>query len=92
MQIYHENVPKDQGINSVVMRISATDIDDGLNRKVKYALNKNGTDYNFFEIDSETGVVRLANEIMVIILSNFSNGLQTCQTYNSPKNYVLYLF
>lgn len=60
----------DEKVNSVVLSISATDIDDGLNKEVEYALSGSGEDYDFFAIDRTFGIVKLVKEITVIFFSS----------------------
>jgi len=47
---------------SDVMRISATDIDDGDNRLIEYALSENAT-AQFFKVDPNTGILKLDRAI-----------------------------
>ncbi|KAK7571160.1 hypothetical protein V9T40_014764 [Parthenolecanium corni] len=60
---YKESIPKDKKVGSEVMRISATDIDDGLNKEIVYSLSGTGDDYSYFDIDPNTGAVKLKKEI-----------------------------
>lgn len=50
-----------------VMRISATDIDDGRNSIVQYALRANSgrDDLKYFRIDPNTGIIYLMQDIDV---------------------------
>jgi len=62
VQDYRESVPRDIPLHQVVMRISATDLDDGNNGIVSYSLARHPhspNDIDFFEIVSETGEVKL---------------------------------
>lgn len=43
------------GIGAELFRLQCTDQDDGLNAKISYSINS-----SYFEIDRETGIVRLA--------------------------------
>lgn len=61
-QEYRESIPQDMKPGSEVMRISATDIDDGENRLIEYDLHENFT-YQYFKVDRETGIVRLNQPI-----------------------------
>ncbi|XP_014282551.1 DE-cadherin isoform X2 [Halyomorpha halys] len=59
---YQESVPQDLPPKREVMRISATDVDDGNNSIVMYSLEPRSADiYNktYFQIDSKTGVITL---------------------------------
>lgn len=63
--IYEELVPKDLPQGREVMRISATDIDDGRNSIVQYALRANSgrDDLKYFRIDPNTGIIYLMQDI-----------------------------
>lgn len=59
---YVESVPQDLVSGSEVMRISATDIDDGVNSAIVYDLSPRvPQDSNYFSIDQNTGVIYLSN-------------------------------
>ncbi|KAF6207435.1 hypothetical protein GE061_018678 [Apolygus lucorum] len=61
---YQESVPQDLQQDREVMRISATDIDDGNNSIVTYDLEPlNPEDKGFFRIDPSTGVIYLNRTI-----------------------------
>ncbi|CAG2057162.1 unnamed protein product, partial [Timema podura] len=57
---YLESVPQDLAVGREVMRISATDIDDGNNSRVAYSLERNP---GYFRIDSNNGVIFLDKPI-----------------------------
>lgn len=66
---YVESVPQDLLSKSEVMRISATDIDDGINSAIQYDLSpRMPQDSNYFRIDQNTGVIYLDRAIDVRIL------------------------
>lgn len=66
LQNYVESVPKDLVPGHVVMKISATDIDDGNNSKVFYDLQaKKPEEANYFHIENNTGVIILNRDIDV---------------------------
>lgn len=53
-------MPQDLPVGREVMRVSATDIDDGNNSVVRYSLSpKRLDDGVYFRIDRETGVIFL---------------------------------
>ncbi|XP_029165136.1 DE-cadherin isoform X1 [Nylanderia fulva] len=57
---YTESVPQDLPVGREVMRVSATDIDDGNNSVVRYSLSsKRQDDAVYFRIDRESGVIFL---------------------------------
>ncbi|XP_012146913.1 DE-cadherin isoform X2 [Megachile rotundata] len=61
---YTESVPQDLPLNKEVMRVSATDIDDGNNSVVHYSLSpKRAEDGVYFRIDYKTGVIFLNKTI-----------------------------
>lgn len=60
---YYESVPQDMPVNREVMRISATDIDDGTNSVVTYSFDYGSTE-KYFRIDEETGVIYLNNSLI----------------------------
>lgn len=66
VQNYQESVPQDLSPGREVMRISATDIDDGNNSIVLYDLTSKGSqDSQYFHIDRNTGVIFLDKPIDV---------------------------
>ena len=67
MQAYTESVPQDLPLGSEVMRVSATDIDDGNNSVVRYSLmsKKSDDSAQYFRIDINTGVIFLNKTIDV---------------------------
>ncbi|KAJ8681926.1 hypothetical protein QAD02_017718 [Eretmocerus hayati] len=61
---YTESVPQDLQIGKEVMRVSATDIDDGKNSVVRYSIaSKRNDDNYYFRIDTSTGVIFLNHTI-----------------------------
>ncbi|XP_026497557.1 DE-cadherin isoform X4 [Vanessa tameamea] len=60
---YSESVPQDLPNGREVMRISATDIDDGNNSIVHYSLDSNSPDQPYFYIDPDNGVIFLNKTI-----------------------------
>lgn len=65
-QNYLESVPQDLIVGHEVMRISATDIDDGNNSLVYYELEaKSQEDEGFFRIDNTSGIIFLSKNINV---------------------------
>jgi len=69
-QAYKESVPQDLPVGREVMRVSATDIDDGNNSVVRYSLTTGPEDAVYFRIDCESGVIFLNQTIDV---SNANN-------------------
>lgn len=60
---YSESVPADLVSGREVMRISATDVDDGDNSIVHYSLDHTSPDQQYFHIDPDTGVIFLNKTI-----------------------------
>ncbi|XP_049885544.1 DE-cadherin [Pectinophora gossypiella] len=60
---YSESVPADLPVGREVMRISATDIDDGDNSIVSYSLDPHSQDVPYFYIDRDNGVIFLNRTI-----------------------------
>lgn len=61
-------MPRDLRVGQVVMRISATDIDDGDNGTVVYNIEKHDlypSDVEYFGISSQTGEITLKKPIGV---------------------------
>ncbi|XP_055381774.1 DE-cadherin [Condylostylus longicornis] len=59
---YEELMSEDTLVNRVVMRISATDLDDGNNSVVEYEILP-GRDYQYFRIDKAHGIIYLNRPI-----------------------------
>lgn len=60
---YEEVISKDTKVNSTVMRISASDFDDGDNSVVHFDILEE-RDYKFFSIDQENGLIYLRKSII----------------------------
>ncbi|XP_044577360.1 protocadherin-like wing polarity protein stan isoform X2 [Cotesia glomerata] len=58
---YTGTVPEDVLVGTSVVRVSATDADQGLNGRVRYTLDDDGD--GAFAIDSTTGIVRTAKQL-----------------------------
>lgn len=59
---YDESMSEDTQVNSTVMRISATDLDDGDNSIVRYRIVPD-RDYEYFRIDEQHGLIYLNRTI-----------------------------
>jgi len=73
---YDVKVPQDTKIGSPIMRVSATDVDEGINQQITYQLirdSRNPEDIEYFNWNEKTGWVSLA------------------KTLDKPKNYVFLL-
>ncbi|XP_064092540.1 cadherin-related tumor suppressor-like [Macrobrachium nipponense] len=62
-QQYFVLVPEDLPLSSSVIRVSATDRDAGENAVVSYELNVGEENENTFEIDQDTGIIRLSGRL-----------------------------
>uniref|UniRef100_A0A1B6C6Z7 Cadherin domain-containing protein n=1 Tax=Clastoptera arizonana TaxID=38151 RepID=A0A1B6C6Z7_9HEMI len=61
---YEESVSQDLAVNREVIRVSATDIDDGNNSKILYEINATKPqDNGYFHIDKDTGIIYLDKKI-----------------------------
>lgn len=60
---YSEPLPEDKQVKDQVMRISATDLDDGDFSVVRYELMENKPHHKYFTLDATTGVLSLARPI-----------------------------
>lgn len=63
-QTYVNSVPQDSSVGRV-MRISANDIDEGENSIVRYQLEINSLDQQYFSIDKDNGFIFLNKTIDV---------------------------
>ncbi|XP_063269936.1 protocadherin gamma-A10-like [Prinia subflava] len=59
---YTVRVPEDVPVGSVLVTVTATDADEGLNGHVKYSL-KNEADTALFHLDSESGAITLLQSL-----------------------------
>ncbi|KAM6055565.1 uncharacterized protein LJ206_015802 [Theristicus caerulescens] len=61
---YAVRVPEDVPVGSVLVTLTATDADEGVNGHVKYSLKKiTGKASQIFELDSETGAITLVRSL-----------------------------
>lgn len=60
---YIETLPEDRQVKDQVMRISATDLDDGDFSIVKYKLLENKPHHKYFNLDPTSGILTLARQI-----------------------------
>ncbi|XP_058671537.1 protocadherin gamma-A10-like [Ammospiza caudacuta] len=60
---YTVRVPEDVPVGSVLLTVTATDGDEGLNGKVKYSFKKKKTSSQIFHLDSETGAITLGRSL-----------------------------
>ncbi|KAL1509863.1 hypothetical protein ABEB36_004537 [Hypothenemus hampei] len=59
---YSATVAENASIGAMVLQVSATDIDDGLNGRVRYSISR-GDENRDFSITEDTGVVRVAKNL-----------------------------
>ncbi|XP_076295603.1 DE-cadherin isoform X2 [Lasioglossum baleicum] len=87
---YTESVPQDLQLGREVMRVSATDIDDGNNSVVHYSLSpKKKEDGVYFRIDSKTGVIFLNKTIDRNPDYKFSMTATAMDQGESPRSNVI---
>ncbi|XP_068885418.1 protocadherin gamma-A10-like [Aphelocoma coerulescens] len=65
---YTVRVPEDVPVGSVLVTVTATDADEGLNGQVKYSFKKKKISSQIFHLNSETGAITLARNL------NFEEG------------------
>uniref|UniRef100_A0A8V0YI29 Cadherin domain-containing protein n=1 Tax=Gallus gallus TaxID=9031 RepID=A0A8V0YI29_CHICK len=59
--VYTVRVPEDVPVGSTLLRVTATDLDDGTNGDVKYTVNKiTDKALKLFHLDAKTGAIKLA--------------------------------
>ncbi|XP_061044251.1 protocadherin beta-1 [Eubalaena glacialis] len=62
--VYHAQVPENSANGSLVATVTATDLDEGSNKEITYSLAQNPeVILQTFQIDSETGEVRLRGSL-----------------------------
>ncbi|KAJ8730776.1 hypothetical protein PYW08_002189 [Mythimna loreyi] len=59
---YSASVPENASIGASVLQVSATDIDEGVNGRVRYAI-ASGDENRDFSISEDTGIVRVAKNL-----------------------------
>uniref|UniRef100_A0A8C9N0M9 Cadherin domain-containing protein n=1 Tax=Serinus canaria TaxID=9135 RepID=A0A8C9N0M9_SERCA len=60
---YTVRVPEDVPVGSVLVTVTATDSDEGLNGLVKYSFKKKKTSSQIFHLESETGTITLGRSL-----------------------------
>ncbi|KAM7042520.1 uncharacterized protein M8220_007689 [Acridotheres tristis] len=60
---YTVRVPEDVPVGSVLVTVTATDADEGLNGQVKYSFKKKKISSQIFHLDSETGAITLLRSL-----------------------------
>lgn len=90
MQSYSESVPQDLPSGREVMRISATDIDDGNNSIVHYELDPNSPDQAYFYIDPDNGVIFL-NKTIDVSMREIYFYLNNFKLENFTHMYILFI-
>uniref|UniRef100_A0A8C5DVG3 Cadherin domain-containing protein n=1 Tax=Gouania willdenowi TaxID=441366 RepID=A0A8C5DVG3_GOUWI len=61
--VYKASLPENSPLDTLVITVSATDADDGINGDVKYKFNHDADENQIFTINSKTGEVRVAAAI-----------------------------
>lgn len=55
---YSQSIPEDMSVGTSILKVEATDVDEGVNAKVSYAMSNDANGQ--FKIDNITGVIRTA--------------------------------
>ncbi|XP_028314861.1 protocadherin gamma-A10-like [Gouania willdenowi] len=61
--VYKASLPENSPLDTLVITVSATDADEGINGEVKYKFNHDADEIQVFTLNSETGEVRVAAAI-----------------------------
>nr|XP_015830848.2 protocadherin alpha-3 [Nothobranchius furzeri] len=63
--LYKASITESAALGTTLLTVSAADADDGLNKEIVYSLNSKDQDHvlQMFEIDSETGTIRVKGNI-----------------------------
>lgn len=61
--IYEQNIATDHGVNTPVLRVTATDVDTGVNAEVTYSLDATSGDTSYFSIDPSSGIIKLETQL-----------------------------
>lgn len=84
-----ESVPQDLPVGREVMRVSATDIDDGNNSVVRYNLSsKKPDDGAYFRIDRESGIIFL-NKVIDVSNMREEERVKEVKRYNVLSNELI---
>lgn len=62
--MYTESIPEDIPVNTVLLRVKATDEDTGTNSLIKYSIH--GVGSQDFSIDQDTGINALQSSLFVL--------------------------
>ncbi|XP_071382566.1 protocadherin beta-16-like [Centroberyx affinis] len=61
--VYKANLPENSPLDTIVVTVSATDADEGVNGEVRYELHHVSEDSNVFSLDEKTGEVKVNGPI-----------------------------
>ncbi|XP_067455367.1 protocadherin gamma-A11-like isoform X37 [Thunnus thynnus] len=61
--VYKVSLPENSPLDTVVITVSATDADEGLNSEITYGFDHVSDENNVFSLDAKTGEVRVAGAI-----------------------------
>ncbi|XP_053734347.1 protocadherin gamma-A12-like isoform X49 [Synchiropus splendidus] len=75
--LYKASLPENSPLDTVVIRVSATDADEGVNGDVTYQFgHQSNDDLHFFSVDSKTGEIKLSEAIDFEERSSFEMRVQ----------------
>lgn len=72
--MYEQNIATDHQVNTMVLRVTATDIDTGDNAEVSYSLDATSDDTSYFSIDNSTGIIKLVRGLQESMVSGVGPG------------------
>ena len=86
--VYDVRLSQDTQVGTQIMRVSATDVDEGDNQKIVYSLNATRipTDIEYFEYHWQTGVVKLKKKLDKPIGYVFELKAHAQDSGTPPKN------
>ncbi|XP_068182529.1 protocadherin beta-15-like [Antennarius striatus] len=61
--VYKASLPENSPLDTLVITVSATDADEGVNSEISYEFDHVSDDNNLFSLDSKSGEVRVAGNI-----------------------------
>ncbi|XP_062414746.1 protocadherin beta-15-like [Pungitius pungitius] len=75
--VYKASLPENSPPGTVVINVSATDADEGVNGDVTYDLSHVSDDVNVFSIDPKTGGIKVTSEIDFEKRNSFEMGVES---------------
>ncbi|XP_075959827.1 protocadherin alpha-2-like [Anarhichas minor] len=86
--LYKVRVPENTAHGTVVMKLNATDLDEGMNSKILYSLIKRGNidPSNIFDLNSETGEITVKGTLDYEETSAYEVRVQATDQGTSPRS------